>query len=392
MARDFDGVNQLLYCATAPITTVPLSMACWFNSDSITIQQFLLALVNYTGGSGGGFWALTANGDVAGDPVHATTYQTGGTTRFASSTSGYAANVWHHICGVFSANNARAVYLDGGNKGTDANASTPANVTYFSIGTLYRTDNPGVYTNGRIAEAAIWNVALTDDEAAILAKGISPLSVRPVSLFGYWPLIGKYNPEIDRINGNSLSLANAPVAAAHPRIFYLAKSFLSVYDINLPPNAPTALTALAISSTQIDLAWTDNSGDETGFSIARSTDGVNFAEIDTVVANEESYSDTTCIPNTLYYYKVCAYNGSGNSAYTNIASAKTPPDSMVIYQYLSLDGGQIIRTDGRYLALVDGVPEPDTVAGCAWIYVDEDDGDLKAKFGDGTVKTIVVDT
>ncbi len=35
---------------------------------------------------------------------------------------------------------------------------------------------------------------------------------------------------------------------------------------------------------------------------------------------------------------------------------------------------------------------PGTVAGMAQIYVDTADGDLKVKFGDGTVKTIVVDT
>jgi hypothetical protein len=42
--------------------------------------------------------------------------------------------------------------------------------------------------------------------------------------------------------------------------------------------------------------------------------------------------------------------------------------------------------------LVDGVTAPSTLAGHAQIYVDTADGDLKVKFGDGTVKTIVVDT
>jgi len=42
--------------------------------------------------------------------------------------------------------------------------------------------------------------------------------------------------------------------------------------------------------------------------------------------------------------------------------------------------------------LADGMTAPGTVAGMAQIYVDTADGDLKVKFGDGTVKTIVVDT
>jgi hypothetical protein len=44
------------------------------------------------------------------------------------------------------------------------------------------------------------------------------------------------------------------------------------------------------------------------------------------------------------------------------------------------------------MALIDGVTAPATVTGHALIYVDSADGDLKVKFGDGTVKTIVTDT
>lgn len=44
------------------------------------------------------------------------------------------------------------------------------------------------------------------------------------------------------------------------------------------------------------------------------------------------------------------------------------------------------------LALTDGVTAPSTRAGAAIIFVDTSDGDLKIKFSDGTVKTIVVDT
>jgi hypothetical protein len=44
------------------------------------------------------------------------------------------------------------------------------------------------------------------------------------------------------------------------------------------------------------------------------------------------------------------------------------------------------------IALLDGMTAPSTITGYAYIYVDTADGDLKVKFGDGTVKTIVVDT
>ena len=44
------------------------------------------------------------------------------------------------------------------------------------------------------------------------------------------------------------------------------------------------------------------------------------------------------------------------------------------------------------VAVVDGIIAPGTASGWALIYVDASDGDLKVKFGDGTIKTIATDT
>jgi hypothetical protein len=50
------------------------------------------------------------------------------------------------------------------------------------------------------------------------------------------------------------------------------------------------------------------------------------------------------------------------------------------------------RVSANNLAIVDGITAPGTQAGYAVIYVDTSDGDLKVKFGDGTVKTLATDT
>jgi hypothetical protein len=91
-----------------------------------------------------------------------------------------------------------------------------------------------------------------------------------------------------------------------------------------PPNPPSGLTATAISASQINLTWTDNSTDETSFEIHRSTDNANFSLRASVGANITSYSDTGLSRNTTYYYKVHACSSGGCSAFSNTASAKTP--------------------------------------------------------------------
>jgi titin len=94
-----------------------------------------------------------------------------------------------------------------------------------------------------------------------------------------------------------------------------------------PPTAPSSLLANAPSHDRVDLSWSDNAGDETGYRIERSADGVNFSEIATLGANATSYADTGVTASTTYDYRVRAYNGAGNSGYSNTASATTqaPP-------------------------------------------------------------------
>ncbi len=94
-----------------------------------------------------------------------------------------------------------------------------------------------------------------------------------------------------------------------------------------PPNAPANLTATTMSNKRIDIAWTDNAGDELGFIIERKTgSGGAYGVIDTTNANATTFSNANLAGGKQYFFRVRAYNAGGNSDYTNEANATTLPD------------------------------------------------------------------
>ncbi|MBN1482808.1 T9SS C-terminal target domain-containing protein [candidate division KSB1 bacterium] len=74
------------------------------------------------------------------------------------------------------------------------------------------------------------------------------------------------------------------------------------------PDAPSNLTAVAVSDKQIDLTWTDNSDDEDGFYIERKSGASSWFQIGSVDSNVTTYSDKFFLsPATTYTYRVAAY-------------------------------------------------------------------------------------
>jgi hypothetical protein len=90
------------------------------------------------------------------------------------------------------------------------------------------------------------------------------------------------------------------------------------------PAAPSNLTATATSSTTATLAWTDNATNETEFRVELKSGAAAFADIGAVTANSTGASLTGLTLGTTYTFRVRARNASGNSGYSNEATATTP--------------------------------------------------------------------
>lgn len=76
-------------------------------------------------------------------------------------------------------------------------------------------------------------------------------------------------------------------------------------------------------AAELKLTWKDNSDNEDAFSIERSTDGENFAQIATTGPNVEAYTDSGLSPGIRYWYRIRAANSAGYSGYSNVRFATT---------------------------------------------------------------------
>jgi serine protease len=126
-------------------------------------------------------------------------------------------------------------------------------------------------------------------------------------------------PVFIRVVDTNSAAGNTTLDTVHVDHLYI-KTVTAAGD---PPAAPSNLAVSAPTSSSLTLGWTDNSGDETGFKIGRSTDGSNFSPLITLPADTTSHTDTSLSGNTRYWYRVSATSASGVSTPSNIDSGTT---------------------------------------------------------------------
>jgi hypothetical protein len=95
----------------------------------------------------------------------------------------------------------------------------------------------------------------------------------------------------------------------------------SARTLTIPPGS---LSAVAVSRSEIDLTWEDNSGEEVRFEIERSLDAQTFKRIATVGANVTAYADTPVRKGTTYHYRVRACTEPACTPFHYPVAATTP--------------------------------------------------------------------
>jgi chitodextrinase len=105
---------------------------------------------------------------------------------------------------------------------------------------------------------------------------------------------------------------------------YLNALVIQKYVDNGSILSPSNLKAAGKSRNSIQVSWNDNSSNETGFEVYRSStiDG-QYSLLTTTAANTTSYTNSALSVNTTYYYKVRAVATGLQSSYSNISGAST---------------------------------------------------------------------
>jgi hypothetical protein len=249
MARFFTSASaEYLTNGMAVRGITPCTMACWFYSVSASAAQCLMSCC--TAGSDNqrhGIFLRVSGG------VPVALGATSRTTSESSSSGGtWVLNQWQHGCGVFAANAWRQAWLNGvpGNPQATNRAISGLNQTNIGRNNSSTTD----YMNGMIAEAAMWVIALSRLDIEALAKGVSPLMIRPEYLAGYWPILGQSTLEPDwapttrnHLRKNNMALVgtapfkgHAPIKGmAFNRLFWQARNQPT---IELAPSTPISFT------------------------------------------------------------------------------------------------------------------------------------------------------
>ena len=124
-----------------------------------------------------------------------------------------------------------------------------------------------------------------------------------------------------------------------------------VCDVANPaPAAPTATTATN-SQTAINLSWTDQSNDETGFKLYRRlTSETEATQLATAVATN-SYVDGTLIEGQRAYYSVSAYNSDGESKRSKVASASLDSIAPTVTSHNPTKDQQNVSLDASTLSI-----------------------------------------
>ena len=207
MARDLPGTsNDYLTAGDIPNYDGPaISVFCWYKPDvqPSGVNQWLLN--NFYP------WTMQLNSDWT-ITIHMIANPNAlGVSR--TSTATFALSQWNSLGFFYTGNSSTG--------GTMVNGTVESAIVYGTglAGTTGAMQFGRAATcNGRLAEVAIWNAALSSPNWAALHAGAKPETIATGNLIDVWPLIGNTSPEPSLLSARSLTVVGTVpgVPGEHP--------------------------------------------------------------------------------------------------------------------------------------------------------------------------------
>lgn len=211
MAISLNGTNQFLSLDSAPVNTVPLTMALRFNQSSASIKNlmFLFSNIGVPTNNLLGFYVDVARVLIGYIQTNASSSSS------LTTTAAFTANQWQNGVYIDASTTSRTAYLNGGNSASSSISRAVTGIDRFHIGAYNGTSGSQLF-NGSIADVALWSADLTAAEVASYSKGFKPSRIRPQSLVFYAPLIREIR---DWRAGRAVTNNNSATVANHPRVY-----------------------------------------------------------------------------------------------------------------------------------------------------------------------------
>jgi hypothetical protein len=252
VAYNFNGSSQYASFSPTgfPTGTNPRTMVGWGRPSTTAAGFGWIVAYGSTG---------TNNMFAIGRNASAAYYACFGGINDLNVASKWVVGEWHHMAFTYSGSQLLA-YFDGGLVASKSGVTLTTTATAGRLAS--RMDSSLDMWAGDVAEAAAWNVVLTDAEIAQLGMGFSPfcLTARLANLLWYRSLIRDLNwPGI----GPTLTAAGGPAVVEHPRLVYPANPTIGLFAV---PQfvAPYRLAAATAHANRIRRGWAAVAGPSVG--------------------------------------------------------------------------------------------------------------------------------
>lgn len=228
------------------------------------------------------------------------------------------------VAGVASNNTRRSISA----------AFTSTNWTHVAV--VYNGSALRLYINGTEVASNVnlgfTSVGTTTNAARLgSTNGTNPLNISTSFFSGLLDNFYIFETALD-VSDISVLASNAPI----PEI---PQGSATTSAAPATPAVPTNLLASAISTSSVNLTWSDNANNETRYEVFRSFgNNTNYVLVKKLAANTTSYTEGGLYATSIVYYKVQAVNESGSNGFSNEDSARTftevPVISPIANQYM----------------------------------------------------------